>query len=378
MNTLNLLKKLISIPSYVDSVNNEVQIAKFIFRYLKKNTKLVVEKSPVEGNRFNVIAYSKSCKKKDFLQVDILFIDHIDTVQPKQGCLTEKYVATRIKNKLYGLGTADTKSNVAVLMKLAERIKDQKIMFLFYVDEEYEFKGMYSFIGKYKKILKSEKIISTDGENLKIRNCCRGLIEIDIECLGKSGHSANQTNGNNVLIGFNKTIGKLEELLKKNPDKDLGSSTLNISYLRSGLFIKRNKDVTLGKNGNNIPDFLEATLEIRTNRKINLQLVINSLNNWFLEQKIKFMVKKITHNLNPWYSYRSKLKYITDKVTESIGRADFTDPSRSGYVDLALLVSQFKSTSCCIGTIGGNRHGANEWVQIDSINSLEQILEKLL
>lgn len=377
MNIIDLTKKLISIPSYVDEETNERQIGKFIYHYLKENTKLVVKKEIVENGRFNVLAYSKQCLNTDrSLTADIAFVDHIDTVQPKRACSYDQFAAVEKVGKIYGLGSCDTKANVAVLMKLAQTITDQKFLFLFYIDEEYDFKGIKKFIQNNKNRIKIEKIISTDGEDLKIRNGCRGLIEMDVECFGKTGHSANRKNGIDVITNFYYVKKVCEEYLRKMSSLFLGKPTLNISFLRAGLYLgKKNGQVVLGRNGNNIPDFIEATLEFRTTDNIKLEKLLKKFTGWFKKASLRCEIKRVRHNLPAWITEKEELGFMIHRIKDSGVPLLFADPSTSGYVDVALLVDAFNCPACCIGVIGGNRHGANEWVDKSSIFTLEKILQ---
>ncbi len=379
MNTLTITKKLVSIPSYVNEECNEKEIGKFIYKYLQKNTGLIVKKDIVEKNRFNIVAYSKNCLQNGRFEVDTLFINHIDTVEPKQGNRYGPFLGVVKNGRLYGLGACDTKANVAVLMKLAERVKNQKIMFLFYIDEEYDFKGIKAFTKKYKNRLKVSEIISADGEDLKIRNACRGLIEFDIQCIGKTGHSANSKNGASVISGFYKTIVEVEEYLKKNSDPLLGQTTMNISYLRAGLFLfKKNKEVLLGKNGNNIADYLNATIELRINRQFDLDEFLQNLKVWLKDEKLSTEALTLRFNFKPWLTEKDKLKRIFRKLKKNSIKPEFTNPAKTGYVDIALLNEVFNSECYCIGVSGKNRHGIDEWVDIKSVSKLEKVLIDLI
>lgn len=372
MNTINLIKKLISIPSFVNDKSNEKEIGEYIYNYLKSNTKLVVKKDFVEEERFNVIAYSKNCIKQKTIAVDILFCDHIDTVEPKNGWFYNQFKGTRKDNRLFGLGVADTKSSVAVLMKIAEIIREEKCMFLFYIDEEYDFKGMKKFISDYKNKLKVRKIISTDGQEMKIRNSCRGLIELEIVCRGKSGHSSNPKNGISAISKFNRAIIKLGNYLNKINDPVLGKTSLNIAYLKAGLFLGKTKNgkIIVGKNGNNIPDYLEAVLEFRTNSVTSLEQIKRFL--------IGLEIIKIRQNIKPWITNRKKLTFMEKAIADIGLDVSFTDPSTTGYYDIAMLAQAFNSDCCCFSTKGGNGHGINEWVDIKSIFKLKKILKKIL
>lgn len=380
MNIKQLTQKLISIPSYVDGDINEKALADYIFSFLSKKTSLVVEKEFVEDDRYNILAYFPNCKtSQNTFDVDILFIDHIDTVEPKLGSKHDQFVGIEEDGKLYGLGSADTKGNVAVLMKLAELIQDQKCMFLFYVDEEYHFKGIKQFIVDYKSRLKVKRIISADGENLQIRNASRGVFELDIVCVGKTGHSSNPSNGVNVISAFKGICSGLEKLLISKIDIQVGKPSMNVAYMQAGLYRGQEQgNPILGRNGNNIPDYLESKLEFRSNSKVSVEEIVSVLQSLARKENVNITICRSQNNLKPWYTPKSALGFIEKALRERDIAVKYTDPGITGYVDIGLLQSAFPSICCCIGTIGKNRHGVNEYVVIDSLYALFEILKDIL
>ena len=132
-NTVEILKQLISIPSFVDSEHNEEQLGNFVVDFLQKNTSLSVEKQPVEGSRFNIIAKGKSDPK-------VILFGHLDTVLPKSET-TEPFSPRIEGDKLFGLGSVDMKSGLAVMLSIAVSNTSENLGFVFSVDEEYDFKG---------------------------------------------------------------------------------------------------------------------------------------------------------------------------------------------------------------------------------------------
>jgi acetylornithine deacetylase/succinyl-diaminopimelate desuccinylase-like protein len=380
MNLIPLTKDLIKIPSYYDGSTNEKAVADYIFSYLKQNTRLIIEKEIVEGERYNIVAYSPTCKSADgSFNLDTLFINHIDTVEPKQGSARDQFAAIEENGKIYGLGSVDTKGNVAILMKLAELVKEQKCMFLFYVDEEYDFKGIKKFIDNYKRTLTVTKIISADGENLQIRNASRGIYEIDITCIGKTGHASNPQNGVNAIRAFEKICTSVEAQLDNKPDADLGKTTLNVSYIHGGLHKGvKNNHVELGKSGNNIADYLEATLEFRLNTSVNGTYIVSLLEQFSKEHNVNLKIKTVRHNLESWYTDKENLLFLEQALQKTEVVPTYTDAGLSGYVDIGLLKEVFPSICSCIGAKGKNRHGVNEYVETDSLYKLFDIFKLLI
>ncbi len=98
---------------------------------------------------------------------------------------------------------------------MAETTDLDNVIFLAYVDEEYEFKGMRKFVEAYKDKVKPNFILSIDGGDEKIGYACRGCVEIDFIVIGKSGHSANPQNGVNAIRTVNSAVDQLEQAFKK-------------------------------------------------------------------------------------------------------------------------------------------------------------------
>ncbi|MBA3724561.1 MAG: M20/M25/M40 family metallo-hydrolase [Candidatus Levybacteria bacterium] len=380
MNIKELTKELVAIPSYVDGSVNEKAVADYIYAYLKRKTKLIVTKEVVEDDRYNVIAYTPNCLTGDTtFTVDTLFINHIDTVEPKQGSLRDQFVGIEEEGRLYGLGSVDTKGNVAVLMKLAELVKDQACMFLFYVDEEYHFKGIRTFIDDYSTKLKVEKIISADGENLQIRNASRGVFEVDIVYTGKTGHASNQANGINVIHAFNRICYGLEKSLEQKGADNLGKSTLNVAYVYAGLNRgEKDTEKLLGRSGNNIPDYLEATLEFRMNTQVEGKYLLSLLKKLAKKENVTLASITVKHAMDAWYSPKDTLLFIEKALASNNVPIAYTNPGFSGYVDIGLLKEAFPSICCCIGAKGENRHGVNEYVEIASLITVLEVLKKVI
>ena len=200
MNSIKLLKKLVSIPSYVDKTHDEHKIGNYILNYLKQFKFLNVKKQKIDDKRFNVIAKTKG-------QPQLLLAGHIDTVQPKRGWATNQFNATTIASKIFGLGTVDMKAGVAaILSSIASFDNIRGLTLLFYCDEEYSFQGMKKFISKTKKSQIGKLAIIPEPSQLKIWNAHRGVIEISFAIKGKTGHAANPASGKNAITGMNNLL----------------------------------------------------------------------------------------------------------------------------------------------------------------------------
>lgn len=366
INTIEILKNLISIPSWVDEKTSEKEIGMWIFEFLKKNTALKISKQPIGNGRFNIFA-------QKYCETDTLVTGHIDTVQPNSNWTMSPTDPKIVGDKIYGRGSSDMKCGVAIMLYLSTlpNLKDN-ISFLFYCDEEYDFLGMKEFIRLYTPCkdgplkVRPKIIISLDGDNLQIGNSCRGLIEMKINVEGKAGHAANSKSGINAITESMKVISQLKRWLRDFSTKELGNSTLNIAYMNGG-----------GSEGNVIAEKCEYIVEIRV---ANEKLDANLVKRFITERSVKFGLKvkeiKIRHDLSNWITPKEKLKDIISLAPKK----ELKSAKKSGYIDIQMLWQAFRKVPTFSLGAGenGQAHAANEYVKISKVLKTQKFFETIL
>jgi succinyl-diaminopimelate desuccinylase len=373
MNTLDLTKKLVSIPSYVGEDCDERKAGEFIFNYLSQFKFLTVIKQEVKDGRFNVIAF-------DNYPTETIFCGHFDTVQPRSEWKTNPFTPTLVGKKLYGLGIADMKSSIAAMLSALSYVKETRgIMFFFYIDEEYDFLGMKKFIKEYARKLKPKLIVSGDGGNLQMGNGCRGLIELNITVKGETGHASRPQSGNNAIVGSSTIVNKLIKTFKSDfKSKELGKTTCNLAYLQGGLDIGKDpwdKQI-FGKEGNNIADIAEFILDIRTaDPKLNAQKVLALITKYAKELNLRVVSTSVRHDYGAWITNKKELKEVS-KVTGT----GFIDIGSLGFMDVQLLWQTFNNVPSFIIGAGdlGVAHKPNEYVSLPKLEKLSKVVVELL
>ncbi|MBI2356489.1 M20 family metallopeptidase [Candidatus Dojkabacteria bacterium] len=377
MNVEEQLKKLVSIPSYVDENCDEKNVGEYLISRLKEiDPKIPVERQKTNaGERFNVYSERKS--------PTLFVIGHIDTVQPSTGWKTNPFDPIVKDGKLYGLGSLDMKGSLAAFLVALESVRDEidtgKLSLLFYIDEEYDFLGMKRFIADNPQ-LSPQLVLSLDGTE-KVRSGCRGLIEIDIEVMGKSGHSSKPQNGVNAItstVELSKMLGKDLLALTTN---DLGYSTVNLAYLRGGKTVEAGNKLDWKREGNVIPDYADCTIEVRTvSKEINAKFVIKMIEKYSKQLGVKISIKRIRHDICPWESANKgsttdKLKSIYNECSLPF---ELEDIKFSGYVDIGMLEGLITAPKYTIGVSGDNAHAPNEYALVSSLYNAQKIYERIL
>jgi len=373
MNTVDLTKKLISIPSYVDNSTNEREIAEYIYQYLTKIPWLTTIKQKVENNRFNVIAYSSPTPQ-------LLLVGHLDTVQPSANWQTSPCQPIEKNNTIIGLGSSDMKSGLAaILSSLPKEKPATELMILFYVDEEYDFAGMKQFTREYQGKIQPKLIVSADGDDCAFGYACRGLIEFSAIIKGRSGHAANPNSGVNAITNTTAAIKQLTRKVQAYSSPELGASTLNLAYLAGGQNQGFNQQgqLELGRQGNIIPDIAQIVIDIRpANQSLTAKQVIKLLQSELEKKGLMLVQTKIRHDLGAWITKKQDLL----KTTQLVSNPKFIDPSKRGYVDLQMLWQTFNQVVCVTYGPGDPAcpHQPNESVPIKNINKASRFYKLLI
>jgi len=388
MNTFQLTKKLISIPSHLDKKVNEKEIGNFIFRYLKRIPFLTkIRKQKVEGERFNIIA-------KDGSKPKLLLIAHMDTVEPRGWQKHSPFKGTVKGNKLYGLGSMDMKGGMAAILSALKSFeKTEGLMLLFYCDEEYDFKGMKKFIKEYKNLafgknldssgiqISPQLAVSAEPTNLKIWNGARGIIKVSFRVEGKTAPASRPDQGKNVIIGLVEAVKHLEKTLKKYRTKNLGPSICNLSAISGGLSLGRDKygRQIVSQRGDAVADISKATLDIRCGHSgLESDIIQKTLNKFLSKNKFKLRNFTVYHDLGAFYTEPQKLKSVEKIIKDTIGKVDYLDLQQMGYQDIQMINEKLKVPSFSFGPRGGHRHQPDEWVDIKSLDKVKKVCQNLI
>ena len=372
MNTLDILKKIVSIPSFVDEDNNERKLLDFIKKYLRENTSYKIIEQPVEDNRYNIIAF----KKKN---PQIALFGHTDTVLPQKQ--TVGSFKPRIENdKLFGLGAVDMKAGIAIMLKMATEFKSDELALVFSVDEEYEFKGAL----KLKEIIDfhPEFIINLEPTDNKILNGCRGITEFSFVVHGKSVHAGRKKFGINAIEKGVELVKLFQKEITKINLPESGKSTINLAYMHGGTLKQTNpKQIPkVSGLGMIVPNYAKMNCEIRiANPVITPRYIKSTLNQIAAKIKIPLSDFNFKFHLGSMFTPKSELIEFENSVKSSGQKIVYGDISLAGYYEVQLLQKTWGSESIVFGPGPVNlSHSVNEYVSLESIERSERCIREYL
>ena len=180
METIELLKKMISIPSFS---GNEERVADLMV------ATWVEHGYSAERSGNNVWVKSRNF---DPVKPTILLDAHLDTVRPNGNWEKDPFTAVVEDGKLYGLGSNDTGGSVVAMMaaflQLAEKKQAYNLVCLESAEEENTGKnGIQRIVGNLGKI---DLALIGEPTGMQAAIAEKGLMVVDCVAKGKSGHAA--------------------------------------------------------------------------------------------------------------------------------------------------------------------------------------------
>lgn len=340
--SLNLLRKLISIPSLS---REEENTASAIERFL--------EDQGVKTHRMinNVWAYNEHFDAK---KPTILLNSHHDTVKPNSGYSRDPFAADIIDGKLFGLGSNDAGgclvSLIAVFIHFYKE-KNLKYNLCLAVTAEEEISGKNGIELILPQLGQLEFAIVGEPTLMQMAVAERGLMVLDCVAHGRAGHAAREE-GENAIYKAMKDINwfKTYEFAKK-----------------SALFGPVKMSVTIieaGSQHNVVPAICNFTVDVR---------VTDAYRN---EEVLKIISQNVNCDVNP-RSTRLKpssisLDHPIVKAGIALGRETYGSPTTS---DQALL----DIPSLKIGPGDSARsHMADEYIYVNEIEEGIDLYIKLL
>ena len=362
-----LLDQLVSIdsvnPSLVPGGAGETNIAQFIQHWLSARGFEThwLENTP---GRPSVVGIAKGSGGGRSLMLN----GHIDTVTLEGN---PEGITPRIENgKMYARGAYDMKCGVAAMLMAASRAKASNlrgdVIVACVSDEEYASIGSFEVV----KTFKADAAIVTEPTELELVTAHKGFVWLQISVHGKAAHGSRPLEGVDAIAKMGKVLVALEQM-----DLDLRANLSHV-MLHSGSV--HASIISGGQELSSYPALCTAEVERRTIPGETLEVI---------EAQFRTMLENIkASDASFEYSLNMGLERVPHEVSESelivqtllknaTGILERTPKIRAEtfWTDCAAL-SSAGIPSFLFGAAGAGAHSANEWVDLDSVTKLEEIL----
>jgi acetylornithine deacetylase len=295
---------------------------------------------------------------------------HYDTVGVDG--MVDPFSATIRDGRLYGRGAYDMKGSLAACMSAAKGLIDAGIILdgdlvvAAVADEEYASLGTNELIRHYPV----DGAIVTEPTELDICLAHKGFIWLEVETTGRAAHGSRYDLGldANMLMGrFLAELDKLEQALRARPDHPLvGPPTLHAAMIQGGSELSAYAaSCRLQIERRTIPGESEAQVVGE------IQAIIDGLTavNPEFQARVKSFFVRDPFEVSPETG-------IVQVLSEAASRVLNQRPAMVGqmpWMDSALLASAGVET-VVIGPAGAGAHAHEEWVEVESVVKLAEIL----
>ena len=260
-----LAQRLVRIPSH-NPPGDEDRIARFAADWLREaglDPKLV----RLEPGRSSVVARVRGRERGC-----TVLCGHLDTVPTEPDAWRIPPLEGRIEGgRLWGLGSADMKGPIAVLMHVAaalvgaEAVPRQDVVLALTADEEFGYLGAAT-VAESGLIDDAELLVIAEPTADHVYTGQKGELWVEVDFSGREAHGATPDLGINAILPAARFCGRLQEEVSTFPEvPGRGRTTLNIGRLQGG------------RRVNVVPDRSRAQLDVRVVRPEDHDAVLESI-----------------------------------------------------------------------------------------------------
>lgn len=364
--TLTQLVQIESInPSLVPSGSGEGKIAQYISETLN-DLKLEVAIHEAAPGRASTVGILKGSGGGRSLMLN----GHIDTVGV--AGMPEPFSAAVRDGKLYGRGACDMKGSVAACMAAIKALVDAGIalkgdvMVAAVADEEYASIGTADIIDRYQL----DGAIVTEPTQMRLCLAHKGFVWLEVETFGRAAHGSRYNEGidANMRMGrFLAGLDKLEQDLRSQAGHALvGPPSVHAAMIQGGTELSA----------------YAANCKLKVERR-----TIPNENAAQAAAELQAIIDELTA-LDPAFKAEVNTLFVRDPfevsaesgIVQAVGKAATRvlgyQPDQIGetyWADAALLSTAGVETMM-LGPVGAGLHAKEEWVDLQSLLDLAQIL----
>jgi acetylornithine deacetylase len=300
----------------------------------------------------------------------LLLYGHVDTVGVT--AMPEPVSATVRDGKLYGRGAYDMKCGVAACLAAVKALRDAgtglrgDVLIACVADEEVASIGMAEVL----KYVRADAAVVTEPTELRVCLAHRGFSWIEVETLGVAAHGSRFDLGVDANMRMGRFLARLDtleqELRARTPNPLVGPPSLHAAVLRGGTGTSTYADrCRLEIERRTVPGETEAQV------LAEIQAITDALaaEDPTFRATVRPMLTRSSFEV-------ARTAPIVNAVLDAATRVLGASPEVIGepyWMDAALL-SEVGIDTVVIGPSGAGAHALEEWVDLDSVAKVADIL----
>lgn len=249
---------------------------------------------------------------------------HLDTVPVNDNA------TARIEGQvLYGLGSADMKGGLAVMLELARRVTDPAVdvTYVFYAREEVslEHNGLRELFAEVPDLLGADVAILGEPTDAVVEAGCQGTLRVAVTLRGARAHTARPWMGRNAIHRLGELLSGLETIEHRTPTID----GCQYREAMQAVFVEG------GVAGNVVPDAATVTINHRfapDRSPADAEASVRELIEPYLEDGDEVRLTDVSPAATPNLGHPLMAAFI--------GRNDLMVRAKLGWTDVAFFSEQ--------------------------------------
>jgi len=350
---VGLTKQLIRFKTTSDNYLELKKCIRFIEKYFS-GCNVIIKKYESNKKPSLIVLFKKTKGAELFL------VGHIDVV-PASNELFKPIVKV---GKMYGRGALDNKVNVAIIMSLMRFYSKQRqrpnIGLMITSDEEVGGKNGVGYLLRKQKYAADFSLVLDAGDNYEIVTQEKGALHVKISTKGRDAHGSRPWKGENAIDKLIDFYLKLKKSFPKTTKQNRWKQTVNLGMIKGGSAV------------NKVPDYAEMWLDMRFTNEKEKREIIKEIKR---TRGIKFEIITDANvlNTNKNNLYVRALKESIEKIIKKKTRF-----SKEHGASDARFFAYKKIPTALIVPLGHNIHAKEEYVEINSISKVYDILKNFI
>lgn len=377
LDAVSLTQALVRIPSE-NPVGTESQMAAFVRDWLAALPGVEVEVREVLPGRPNVVARLPGAGNLPALAM----LAHMDTVPFGDGWTLSPTSGEIVDGKLYGRGSCDMKSGLAVAMHAfaiaarSDRKADRTLLMCATMDEEGAYmRGVNALVDD--RVVNGETlVVATEPSNIEVMVAHKGLLWVEVEVSGKLAHAGNPGVGVDAIRAGAEFVHlmkrEIDELPHHHPT--LGRAEITFSAFNGGI------------KTNVVPDIARIEMDIRLPPPMTIagtlaivEACARKAENLVSGSSVSF--RQFNNDRPPVEADRDGefAHAFMDSVTATTG-TDCVVSVFPAYTDASVIQARTGNPNCIVFGPGrlAQAHTVDEYVPVDQVEKAAAVLGKVV
>jgi acetylornithine deacetylase len=371
-----LLRDLVAMdsvnPSLVPGARGEAEAARFLQGWLTRHgveAELQEASEDAALSRPNVVARLGPDAPE---RAALLLVAHVDTVGP--GDMPDPFTPRERDGRLYGRGALDIKSGVAAICAAAATLVQEgarlrkPLIIAAVVDEECNSLGTQALVRQ----VAADAAVVLEPTDLRLCIAHKGYAWLEVATHGRAAHGSLPDEGRDAIAHMGRVLGRIEQLdadLAASPRHPLlGRASVHASRIEGGHELSSYPvECRLQIERRTLPGETDAALEGELWGMVN-ELAIADAD---FRGHVRLLASRAAYEIAADAPIAAAAAAAIEQVTGAVERCGMPF-----WTDTALL-AEAGIPGVVFGPRGRGMHGADEYVELDSVAVCSAVLHQL-